>query len=116
MYPIGVPIAVDAFLASGLTTWLVVAILTLCALLLAIAHPKEKDDNFPPSLPGWIPFDVWRFFNRRFDFLNSGFRLVGEDIFQFKLLHVRVGLQLIDTLIDDVFESEYRDCHFRAFG
>jgi hypothetical protein len=85
MFPIGIPVAVDAFLSSGFRIWFLVAMVALILLISAITPAAEKDDT-PVTLSGCSLLNVWRFFGRRFDFLNAGFCCTGENVFQFKLL------------------------------
>ena len=86
MYPVGVPVAINVFLTSGVVAWFIIAA-ALLILLLFVIHAPEMD-GVPEAYPGSTVLSTWRFFGRRFDFLNEGFRITGQAIFQFHLLQV----------------------------
>lgn len=50
----------------------------------------DDDDDAPVHLPGSSLSHILPFFRHRFDFLNEGFQLAGQAIYQFSLLRVRV--------------------------
>ena len=69
--------------------------LLVLALWLSAVLPRPSpssapaDDDAPVHLPGSSLSHVLPFFHRRFDFLNQGFQLAGQAIYQFTLLRVR---------------------------
>lgn len=104
MYPVGL---VSSFhlLLSCLHSWslpysLAYSFISLVAVLclsLRVKRPS-KADTVPANLPGLRIFSILPFFGKRYDFLNQGFRVTGENIFQFKLLRVRLYFLKFNTL------------------
>jgi sterol 14-demethylase len=64
-------------------------IVTLLLVIWLSDRPK-CNNNAPVPLPGFSTFAFLSFFRRRFDFLNNGFRITGQPLFQFYLLTVRI--------------------------
>lgn len=60
-------------------------IVTLLLVIWLSDRPK-CNNNAPVPLPGFSTFAFLSFFRRRFDFLNNGFRITGQPLFQFYLL------------------------------
>lgn len=92
MYTVGLQSAADAFLLSSLKAQVVLALFVLF-ILLVFGFDSHKDDSAnqsPVFLPGSQLLAIAPFFQRRFEFLNDGFRKTGQTLFQFNLL--RVGL------------------------
>lgn len=86
--------AVAAALALPL---LVLALWFYYAIVVARSPPSSSssgydgvDDAAPVHLPGSALAHILPFFHRRFDFINEGFQLAGQAIYQFSLLRVRV--------------------------
>jgi hypothetical protein len=89
-YALGLQSAADAFLSAGFATHLTIAAVALFLILFissAAAAQKDKDDA-PVTLPGSSLLAIYPFFRQRYDFLNRGFRLTGQSVFQFQLLNV----------------------------
>ena len=49
---------------------------------------KREQDDSPTTLSESALLTLYPFFQRRFDFINRGFELTGQSIYQFHLLHV----------------------------
>jgi sterol 14-demethylase len=64
----------------------VIAFLFIAFVISALR--KERTDA-PVKLPGHPLLAVFPFFRQRFNFLNWGFQVTGQSIFQFQLLLVR---------------------------
>lgn len=96
MYPLGflpffyslVPDSV-AFAAALAIPLLVLALWLSAVLPRPSPSSAPADDDAPVHLPGSSLSHVLPFFHRRFDFLNQGFQLAGQAIYQFTLLRVR---------------------------
>ena len=88
MYMAGLQIAAGAFLLSSLQLQVFLAICILLVLLAFCfgANAKESGAHAPVSLPGSHLLAIAPFFQRRFDFLNDGFRKTGQSLFQFSML------------------------------
>ena len=95
MYPLGfLPffcslVSHDAAVHAALLVPLVV----LALWFFAIVAPrplssKDAHDVRPVRLPGSSLSHILPFFHRRFDFINQGFELAGQAIYQFSLLRV----------------------------
>ncbi|KAJ7240448.1 cytochrome P450 [Mycena rebaudengoi] len=86
-YTIGLQSAASAFLSAGFATHLTVAVVIFLVIILATSPPQDDGSAAPTSLPGLSLFSIVPFFRRRYDFLNWGFGVTGESIFQFQLLN-----------------------------
>ncbi|EGN92897.1 hypothetical protein SERLA73DRAFT_172564 [Serpula lacrymans var. lacrymans S7.3] len=89
MYTVGLQSAADAFLLASLQAQLVIALVLLFIIIVfGIGAHKDDghDENSPVFLPGHPLLSIVPFFRKRFDFLNSGFRITGQSLFQFNLL------------------------------
>ncbi|KAH7922777.1 cytochrome P450 [Leucogyrophana mollusca] len=89
MYTVGLQSAADAFLFSSLQTQVVLALFILFILLMFGIPTHKTDDNnnhSPVFLPGPHLCAIAPFFQRRFEFLNDGFRKTGQTLFQFNML------------------------------
>jgi hypothetical protein len=89
-YALGLQSAADAFLSAGFATHLTIAAVALFLILFissAAAAQKDKDDA-PVTLPGSSLLAIYSFFRQWYDFLNRGFRLTGQSVYQFQLLKV----------------------------
>jgi hypothetical protein len=113
MYTVGLQSAADAFLLSSFKAQVVLALCILFALLV-FGHGPHTDDipaQTPVFLPGPHLLAIAPFFQRRFEFLNDGFRKTGQKLFQFNMLRVRPlrfdGHELILT-------SSIGNCHRRV--
>ncbi|KIJ61638.1 hypothetical protein HYDPIDRAFT_96285 [Hydnomerulius pinastri MD-312] len=92
MYTVGLQSAADAFLLSSFKAQVVLALFVLFVLLV-FGHPSHKDDisnQSPVLLPGSQLLAIAPFFQRRFEFLNDGFRKTGQTLFQFNMLRETV--------------------------
>lgn len=94
MYPLGfLP-----FFYSLVPEWgavgfaLVIPILVLALWFYTIVTRSSSSaqlDDTPVYLPGSSLLHILPFFHQRFDFINQGFQLAGQAIYQFTLLRVR---------------------------
>ncbi|KAF8842871.1 cytochrome P450 [Paxillus ammoniavirescens] len=92
MYTVGLQSAADAFLLSSFKAQVVLALCILFALLV-FGHGPHTDDipaQTPVFLPGPHLLAIAPFFQRRFEFLNDGFRKTGQKLFQFNMLRETV--------------------------
>lgn len=92
MYPLGFLPFFLALLPESLavTAAVIVPILALAFWLYAVvSRSSATADDAPVPLPGSSLSHILPFFHRRFDFINSGFQLAGQAIYQFSLLGVR---------------------------
>lgn len=96
MYPLGfLPffcslVSHDAAVHAALLVPLVVLALWFYAVAVHPPSTKDADDVRPVQLPGSSLSHILPFFHRRFDFINQGFELAGQAIYQFSLLRVSV--------------------------
>ena len=67
----------------------VAAILATTAVLYALSSGKGKENEFP-KLGGLQPYHAWNFFQRRYDFLKSGYERSSGKSFYFKILHNKI--------------------------
>ncbi|KAJ7126062.1 cytochrome P450 [Mycena epipterygia] len=85
-YIIGLHSAASAFLSAGFATQFTVAVVICLVIVLITASLQEDGPEAPTSLPG-LPFlSIVPFFRQRYDFLNWGFHITGQSIFQFQLM------------------------------
>ncbi|KAF9234271.1 cytochrome P450 [Melanogaster broomeanus] len=92
MYTVGLQSAADAFLLSSFKAQVVLALFVLFVLLV-LGHGSHTDDSpnqTPVFLPGSQLLAIVPFFQRRFEFLNDGFRKTGQTLFQFNMLQETV--------------------------
>ena len=98
MYPLGfLPffcslVSHDAAVHAALLVPLVVLAIWFYTVALRPPPSKCEDDVRPVHLPGSSLSHILPFFHRRFDFINQGFELAGQAIYQFSLLRVSVLL------------------------
>ncbi|EIM89162.1 cytochrome P450 [Stereum hirsutum FP-91666 SS1] len=93
MYPVGVGSSFYLLLHSLHLPWsfpysLACPLISLVALLclsLRVKRPS-KPNTAPVTLPGLRIFSILPFFGQRHDFLSHGFRVTGQNVFQFNLL------------------------------
>jgi hypothetical protein len=94
MYPVGVATFLQSLWEHELPSMLV--LVTFSLLLLVVSHFRcnngTRQQDTPPNLPRFPLFNTLSFFKRRHDFLAWGFRVTGQRLFQFRLLHVRQAL------------------------
>ncbi|KII84285.1 hypothetical protein PLICRDRAFT_57687 [Plicaturopsis crispa FD-325 SS-3] len=85
---------------------------TAAWVLLAIcfARPRAPESG-AASLPQHPFFNIWQFYRRRFDFINSGFRVTGKPVFQFSLLQHRVVALSGESGRTAFFNSKSLDLH-----
>lgn len=91
-YSVGLHAASVALLSAGVATQIATSIVVLLLIIIVASSYAEDDlekEDTPATLPGSPFFAIIPFFRQRFDFLNWGFRVTGQNIFQFKLLSVR---------------------------
>lgn len=100
MYTVGLQSAADAFLLSSLQVQVFLALVILFLLLVFGLDCGKVDDGSqsPVFLPGSHLLAIAPFFQRRFEFLNDGFRKTGQALFQFKML------QACAHSVDGLFE------------
>lgn len=91
MYTVGLQSAADAFLLSSLQVQVFLALCILFVLLVfgLDANNGHTGSHSPVFLPGSHLLAIAPFFQRRFEFLNDGFRKTGQTLFQFNMLRVR---------------------------
>ncbi|KAJ7634750.1 cytochrome P450 [Roridomyces roridus] len=78
-YIIGLHSAASAFLSAGFATQFTVAIVICLVIVLVTSKPSTSAGS---------SLSLHRsFFRQRYDFLNWGFQVTGESIFQFKLMN-----------------------------
>ena len=88
-YSVGLQSAATAFLAAGFATQFTVAVIVFLVIIFVTSAFQEEGVDAPKSLPGYSLFHIIPFFRKRYDFLNWGFHVTGQNIFQLKLLQVR---------------------------
>ncbi|KAI0763121.1 cytochrome P450 [Trametes elegans] len=113
MYPLGfLP-----FFSSLVPEWsataaaLFVPIFVLAVWLYDIlthASSRHADDE-PVHLPGSSLSHILPFFHRRFDFINQGFQLAGQAIYQFTLLRTPVVVLSGEAARRDFFQAKDLD-------
>ncbi|KAI0366812.1 cytochrome P450 [Pilatotrama ljubarskyi] len=69
----------------------------------------EDDDDAPVNLPGSSLSHILPFFSRRFDFINEGFQLAGQAIYQFSLLRTPVIVLSGEAARRDFFQAKDLD-------
>lgn len=102
MYPVGVGSSFYLLLHSLHPPWsfpysLACPLISLVALLclsLRVKRPS-KPNTAPVTLPGLRIFSILPFFGQRHDFLSHGFRVTGQNVFQFNLLRVRCSFNTL---------------------
>ncbi|KAH9941611.1 cytochrome P450 [Epithele typhae] len=117
MYPLGflpffcalVPYPVA--IAAALTIPVLVLVLWAYAVIprryAACAAPDAH--TAPVHLPGTSVTHILPFFHRRFDFLNDGFRLAGQAVYQFRLLRTPVIVLSGEDARRDFFQARDLD-------
>ncbi|KAL4079630.1 cytochrome P450 [Scleroderma citrinum] len=92
MYTVGLQSAADAFLLSSLQVQVFLALCILFVLLVfgLDSNNVEGGSHSPVFLPGSHLLAIAPFFQRRFEFLNDGFRKTGQALFQFSMLRETV--------------------------
>jgi hypothetical protein len=98
-YALGLQSAVDAFLSAGMVIQLAIAVFALFLVLYLSSTTQKDKDDAPVTLPGGSVFSIYPFFRQRFDFLNRGFRITGQSVFQFNLLGVCPLLTCVRSLV-----------------
>ena len=73
------------------------AILASAVLYSALFPPAPNDTAIKP-LGGFSIVTAWKFFDRRFDFLRANFSKTGQNLFSFKVLHVRPHIEYYRTI------------------
>ena len=97
MYPLGFLPFFLALLPDTLavTAAVIVPILFLALWLYSVVSRSSSPAyDAPVHLPGSSLSHILPFFRRRFDFINDGFQLAGQAIYQFSLLRVRPNSRL----------------------
>ncbi|KAF8629735.1 hypothetical protein AX15_003294 [Amanita polypyramis BW_CC] len=89
-YAVGIQAVATAFLSAGFSVQFTVALLLLLAIILFITSLEKSEPDEPAYLPCWSLCTIMPFFSRRYDFLNWGFEVTGQSIYQFKLLNNKV--------------------------
>ena len=96
MYPLGfLPLFCSLVpYAAAVHAALLVPVIVLALWFYAVfaprppSSPDDAQDAYPVHLPGSSLSHILPFFHRRFDFINQGFELAGQAIYQFSLLRV----------------------------
>ncbi|KAI0631078.1 cytochrome P450 [Trametes polyzona] len=113
MYPLGfLP-----FFSSLVPEWgavgaaVVIPILVLALWFYAILTRSSSThaDDVPVQLPGSSLSHILPFFHRRFDFINQGFHLAGQAIYQFTLLRTPVIVLSGEAARRDFFQAKDLD-------
>ena len=86
-YSVGLQLAAAAFLSSGFAIQFAIAAVVFLVII-SVTSASHEDVDTPKSLPGYTLFHITSFFRKRYDFLNWGFQVTGQNIFQFNLLRV----------------------------
>lgn len=88
MYTVGLQSAADAFLLSSLQVQVFLALCILFVFLIFGVDGNKVDNGSqsPAFLPGSHLLAIAPFFQKRFEFLNDGFRKTGQALFQFNML------------------------------
>ncbi|KAI1786711.1 cytochrome P450 [Ganoderma leucocontextum] len=115
MYPLGfLPffcslVSHDAAVHAALLVPLVVLALWFYAVALRPPSSKNADDGRPVHLPGSSLLHILPFFHQRFDFINQGFELAGQAIYQFSLLRNPVIVLSGEAARRDFFQAKELD-------
>ncbi|PIL23490.1 cytochrome P450 [Ganoderma sinense ZZ0214-1] len=115
MYPLGfLPffcslVSHDAAVHAAVLVPLVVLALWFYAVALRPTSTKNADDVRPVHLPGSSLSHILPFFHRRFDFINQGFELAGQAIYQFSLLRNPVIVLSGEAARRDFFQAKDLD-------
>ncbi|KAI8969413.1 cytochrome P450 [Trametes punicea] len=93
---------------GALAAALAIAVLVLALWFYAIVTRSSSDqpDDAPVHLPGSSLSHILPFFHRRFDFINQGFQLAGQAIYQFKLLRKPVIVISGEAARRDFFQAK----------
>ncbi|KAI0720701.1 cytochrome P450 [Cerioporus squamosus] len=112
MYPLGfLPFFLALFPDTvAVRAAVIVPILVLAFWLYAVlSRPSATADDAPVHLPGSSLSHILPFFHRRFDFINSGFQLAGQAIYQFSLLRTPVIVLSGEAARRDFFQAKDLD-------
>jgi len=88
-YAVGLHSALSGFLPASFLTQFTIAVIGFLLIVSLISALQRDDVDTPVKLPGHPFLAIFPFFRQRFDFLNWGFQVTGQPIFQFQLLRVR---------------------------
>lgn len=120
MYPAGLLSLVQAVVAdpSEAAIKLSIALPSIVFLLFLWSRSSSKQDleDSPTTLPEGCLLTIFPFFRSRFDFLNWGFKLSGQAIFQFRLLQVKYLLSLSPIPPGSCSLSEIFSANIRTFS
>ncbi|KAF8992218.1 cytochrome P450 [Cyathus striatus] len=90
-YVIGLQAASTAFISAGWVATQLTLSVAIIIFILFITSSLQKDGvDELPSISGIQLLAIFPFFCRRYDFLNWGFHVTGQSIFQFPLLRNKV--------------------------
>ncbi|KAI0760176.1 cytochrome P450 [Fomes fomentarius] len=119
MYPLGFLPFFYSLVPDGVAVGAAVAIplLALALWLYGVVLPRSlpcaastpEDDDAPVHLPGSSLSHILPFFRHRFDFLNEGFQLAGQAIYQFTLLRTPVIVLSGEAARRDFFQAKDLD-------
>ncbi|EJF57953.1 cytochrome P450 [Dichomitus squalens LYAD-421 SS1] len=116
MYPLGFLPLFCTFLpySVAVNAALLVPVIVLAVWSYAVFAPrpssaKDADDVYPVHLPGSSLAHILPFFQRRFDFINQGFELAGQAIYQFSLLRKSVIVLSGEAARRDFFQAKDLD-------
>ncbi|PPQ80554.1 hypothetical protein CVT25_001588 [Psilocybe cyanescens] len=113
-YSIGLQSAAAAFLSAGFATQFTVAVIAFLVIVFVTSAWQNEGVDAPKYLPGYSIFHIIPFFRKRHDFLNWGFHIAGQNIFQFMLLRVYSNLALNTVVV--VSGETARQTFFTAKG
>lgn len=87
-FSVGLQAAGVALLSAGFPVLFTTAIIILLVIISITSSLQKDPADAPARLPIYSLFAIAPFFRRRFDFLNWGFEVTGQSVFQFDLLRV----------------------------
>ncbi|KAH9855336.1 cytochrome P450 [Lenzites betulinus] len=112
MYPLGfLPFfysLVPEWGAVGAALLIPILVLALWAYA-TLTRSSSHVDDAPVHLPGSSLLHILPFFHQRFDFINQGFQLAGQAIYQFSLLRTPVIVLSGESARRDFFQAKDLD-------
>ncbi|KAH9478669.1 Cytochrome P450 monooxygenase claM [Psilocybe cubensis] len=108
-YSVGLQSAAAAFLSAGFATQFTVAVIVFLVIVSVTSALQKEGADAPKSLPGYSIFHIIPFFRKRHDFLNWGFQITGQNVFQFMLLRNTVVVVSGETARQTFFTAKGLD-------